>query len=129
MPQEIFCAPGVLWLEMVRDVSDDLNYRNSLERAWMDWAEVDAVPFLFYLQYLNYGSLGARQRQQTALQRLVDTEPVFHPETVLNIIGHCWEIEGLPQLAEIAYRRSLNILSRNNAANWHLRHLARSMQN
>ena len=66
MRQEKFCAPAVLWLEMVRDVNDDLIYRNVDQRLWMDSAEVDAKPFLFYLQYLTLSGFGLRRGQVSA---------------------------------------------------------------
>ena len=134
MRQERFCAPAVLWLEMFRDVDDDLIYRHLGDSIWMDSAEVDAKPFLFYLQYMTYGGLGSRENQISALDCFVtylrdNPTGMYHPETVLNLHGHCVELEGQSQLAAMAYRTSLNILPRNNAANWHLRRLARNMLN
>jgi len=55
--EEKFCAPRFLWCEMYRAVGDDIDYRHHTERKWMDWAEVDARPFLLYLQYLTYRGL------------------------------------------------------------------------
>jgi len=134
MRQERFCAPAALWLEMVRDVDDDLTYRDLVDCHWMDSAEVDAKPFLFYLQYLTYGGLCSRLSQlSTLISFMADVVDnltgMYHTETVLNLIGHCLELEGLSQLAAMVYMKSLNVLPRNNAANWHLRRLARNMQN
>jgi len=119
---------------MVRDVDDDLAYRSFFSCHWMDSAEVDAKPFLFYLQYLTYGGLGSRRSQLSALEclntcLLDNITGVYHPETVLNLVGHCLELEGHSQLSVMVYRTSLIVFPRNNAANWHLRRLERNMQN
>jgi len=55
-----------MWLEMVRDVDDDLIYRDLTHCLWMDSAEVDAKPFLFYLQYLTLSGFGLRRGQVSA---------------------------------------------------------------
>jgi len=128
--EEKFCAPRFLWCEMYRAVGDDVDHRNSIQRLWMDWAEVDARPFLLYLQYLTYRGLGVRHRQLEAHLRLEDivTSPdkvnqLYHPETALNLTGHCWELEGNPYRALEAYNASLGGQPRNNAANWHKQRL------
>jgi len=123
--EEKFCAPMFLWYEMYRAVGDDVDLRSEKERVWMDWAEVDARPFLLYLQYLTYRALGVRHRQLEALHGLEDivttdkVNQMYHPETVANLYGHCCELEGDVQKALHAYNDSLHIMPRNNAANWH----------
>jgi len=127
--EEKFCAPQFLWCEMYRAVGDDVDHRTDTELQWMDWAEVDARPFLLYLQYLTYCGLGLRHRQLEALHRLEDIvtsdklDQLYHPETVLNLNGHCWELEGDIQEVLAAYDASLRVLPRNNAANFHKQRL------
>jgi len=128
--EEKFCAPRFLWCEMYRDVGDDVDHRDFNEHQWMDWAEVDARPFLLYLQYLTYRGLGVRNRQLEAFHGLKDIvisrdklHQLYHPETVLNLSGHCWELEGDVQGALHVYNTSLRNRPRNNAANWHKQRL------
>jgi len=106
MREEKYCAPAILWIEMCRSVGDDVAFRDRYERDWMDWAEVDARPFMLYLQYLTFGGLRDRQRQLQALQGLLDIctttlKNMYHPETVVNLHGHCEEMEGHPELAHV----------------------------
>jgi len=134
--EEMFCAPPFLWCEMYRAVGDDVNHRNYPERDWMDWAVVDARPFLLYLQYLTYRGLGLRHIQLDAFHRLDDiltsqdkVDQLYHHETALNLVGHCWELEGNLHMALKAYTASLGCQPRNNAANWHKQRLELLMNN
>jgi len=84
--QEVYCAPPILHVEMVRTVGDDIQHRDANERVWMNWAVVDARPFLHYLQYLTLRGLGLRHKQIQALQSLrvsvmdgIMQNQVFHP--------------------------------------------------
>ena len=127
MREEMYCAPAFLWFEMYRSVGDDVAYRNSFERFWMDWAEVDARPFMLYLQYLTFGGLCERQRQLQALQGLrnictnhVTLRSLYHIETVTTLLGHCEELEGDIELALYLYNISRDLKPRNNAANLHI---------
>ena len=137
MRPERFCAPAVLWLEMARVNDHELN-RQNMFYLWMKFnaAEVDAKPFQLYLQYLTYRGLGARclQRKEEALVRLItytlnNIDCIFHQETVCNLVGHCFEIEGNVQWAAFHYNASLIVDPINNAANWHLQRLARNLNN
>jgi len=134
--EEKFCAPRFLWCEMYRAVGDDVDHRSISEREWMDWAEVDARPFLLYLQYLTYRGLGVRHRQLEAFHRLEDIVTsvdkmyqLYHHETVTNLFGHCCELEGNLRRALQAYNASLRSLPRSNAANWHKQRLELNMNN
>jgi len=127
MREEMYCAPAVLWFEMYRSVVDDVGHRHNSEQDWMDWAEVDARPFMLYLQYLTFGGLRERQRQLQALQGLWDIclnrvtlGKMFHPETVGNLLGHCEEMEGHMEGAMRLYNVSRDFMPRNNAANLHI---------
>jgi len=130
MREEMYCAPAILWFEMCRSVGDDVAYRNSAESVWMDWAEVDARPFMLYLQYLTFGGLCERQRQLQALQGLWDIclnrvtfDSMFYLETVVNLLDHCVEMEGHMEIALGIYNASRNLKPRNNAANLHIHRL------
>jgi len=99
--QEAFCAPPILHYEMVRAVGDDIQHRHYTERKWMNWAVVDARPFLHYLQYLTFRGLGRRHMQLQARCSLLDStvdgidqNQLFHPETAGNLVAHCLEMEG-----------------------------------
>jgi len=127
--EEKFCAPRFLWCEMYRAVGDDVDHRTHNERQWMDWAEVDARPFRLYLQYLTFRGLGVRHRQLEAFHGLKDIVTLdklgqlYHAETVINLYGHCCELESDIQGALHAYDTSLRNKPRNNAANWHKQRL------
>jgi len=134
--EEKFCAPPFLWCEMYRAVGDDVDHRSVHERRWMDWAEVDARPFLLYLQYLTYRGLGVWHRQLEVFHGLEDIVTsqdkmlqLYHPETVANLFGHCWELEGNVYRALQAYNVSLSFNPRNNAANWHKQRLELFLNN
>jgi len=128
--QEMYCAPAILWFEMNRGVGDDVNHRSAYQRVWMDWAVVDARPFMLYLQYLTLGGLRERQRQLQALHGLWDicrnvesARNLVHLETVCNLFGHCLEMEGDLVSALEVYNASRDYLPRNNAANRHIHRL------
>jgi len=121
---------------MYRAVGDDIDHRDINERDWMDWAEVDARPFLLYLQYLTYRGLGLRHRQLEAfhgLKNILTSEnklgPLYHVETVLNLFCHCCELEGDVQRAIHVYNLSLHFKPRNNAANFHKQRLELMLNN
>jgi len=128
--QEMYCAPAIFWFEMNRGVGDDVAHRRALELDWMDWAVVDARPFMLYLQYLTFGGLGERQRQLQALHGLWDicrnvesARNLVHLETVYNLFGHCLEMEGKQMKALLLYTASTYDMPRNNAANLHIQRL------
>ena len=128
--EEKFCAPMFLWYEMYRAVGDDVDHRSRNERQWMDWAEVDARPFLLYLQYLTYRGLGVWHRQLEAFHGLLNiltsqdkADQLYHPETALNWAGHCCELEGDVVGALHVYNCSVRQRPKNNAANWHIQRL------
>jgi len=134
--EEKFCAPRFMWCEMYRAVGDDFDHRSRNQRQWMDWAEVDARPYLLYLQYLTYRGLGVRHRQMEAFHGLEDIvssrdqlHKLYHDETVVNMYGHCCELEGDVQRALNAYNTSLRSRPRNNAANWHKQRLELMLNN
>jgi len=96
----------------------------------MNWAVVDARPFLHYLQYLTYCGLGRRHMQiqagLTLLLSIVDGDrqhQLFHPETAANLVAHYMEIEGWIDDALSTYLMTQAGMPRNNAANWHIRRL------
>jgi len=128
--QEVFCAPPILHLEMVRGVGDDIQHRDPIQRVWMNWALVDARPFLHYLQYLTFRDLGLRHRQVQAFRALIDSiedgdrqHQVFHYETAAHLLAHCLEMEGWIDDALRIYLASQADMPRNNVSNLHIRRL------
>ncbi|KAH3750085.1 uncharacterized protein LOC127848803 [Dreissena polymorpha] len=131
--QESYCTPFILLFEMNRNISEDeVAQRSRPEKRWMDSAKVDSRPFLHYLQYLTYGGLGERGNQLYALRFLEsyicdkrNMIHMYHAETSLNLLGHCYEMEGNYEDALHYYEQSLRFYDTNNAANWHVRRVLR----
>ncbi|KAH3740422.1 hypothetical protein DPMN_047128 [Dreissena polymorpha] len=131
--QESHCTPFILLFEMNRNITDEeVKQRTFTEKQWMDSADVDARPFLHYMQYLTYGGLGERDNKLHALRNLVSymrdnihSINLYHPETAVNLLGHCYEMEGDYERALNIYELSLSIRDTNNAANWHARRVLR----
>ncbi|KAH3856949.1 hypothetical protein DPMN_099545 [Dreissena polymorpha] len=99
---------------------------------WNDCAEVDARPFLHYLQYLTYGGPGELDHQHHALRVLESYICVmrnqinlYHIEPALNSLGNCYEMKGDYEGALDYDEMSLRLHGTNNAANWHVRHVLR----
>ncbi|KAH3748929.1 uncharacterized protein LOC127847873 [Dreissena polymorpha] len=126
--QELYCTPFILLFEMNRNITaEEVAQRNSADKKWMDSAEIDACPFLHYLQYLTYGALGKRNKQlhylrcfETYVCHGRNRNNMHHRETALNLLGHCYEMEGNFIKALCFYVMSLHYSGKNNAANWHV---------
>ncbi|XP_060553558.1 uncharacterized protein LOC132714669 [Ruditapes philippinarum] len=122
--KEINFVPYELQYEMFRSTQADMIHRHEDDDRWMDWAVVDSLPFLYFLQYKIYSHLQRHQDQQQALNKLVRTivtdENLRHRETALNILGQCMEQENRPHEALKCYLLSLQQRARNNAANFHI---------
>ncbi|XP_060573351.1 uncharacterized protein LOC132731231 [Ruditapes philippinarum] len=122
--REINCVPHELQYEMFRSTQDDMIHRRRIKDCWMDWAVVDSLPLLYFLQYKIYRHLQRHQDKQQALCKLIRTintgENLGHRETALNILGQCMEQEKRPQQALKCYMLSLQQRPRNNAANFHI---------
>ncbi|XP_060578810.1 uncharacterized protein LOC132735823 [Ruditapes philippinarum] len=122
--EEINCVPHELQYEMFRSTQDDMIHRHRTNDCWMDWAVVDSLPLLFFLQYKIYRHLQRHQDQQQALCkliRIIETDKnLKHRETALNILGQCMEQENRPQVALKCYMLSLQQRARNNVANFHI---------
>ncbi|XP_053384357.1 uncharacterized protein LOC123563065 [Mercenaria mercenaria] len=122
-PAEIHCVPQELQYEMFRSTQDDLLYRE-LTDYWMDWAVVDSLPYLYFLQYKTYRHLQRFDDQHQALAKLArtieTTRNLGHRETALNLLGQCWEQENQPNKALLCYMMSLKVRERNNAARFHI---------
>ncbi|XP_052257105.1 uncharacterized protein LOC127862152 [Dreissena polymorpha] len=131
--QESHCIPFILLFEMNRNITEEeVAQRDFVDKQWMDSAEVDALPFLYYLQYLTYGRLGERNKQihawRTLESYLCDARTSInrhHNETALNLVGHIFEMEGYYYCALYYYRESLSVYDTNNAANLHVQRVLR----
>jgi hypothetical protein len=127
LPSEVYCVPQELRYEMFRSTAEDMQYRNNREDFWMDWAVVDSLPYIYFLQYKTYGRLERRHEQLRALNYLirtfssiVTTRNLGHKETAMNLLGQCMEQENRIMDAFRCYTISLNIRPRNNAAKFHV---------
>ncbi|XP_060551298.1 uncharacterized protein LOC132712876 [Ruditapes philippinarum] len=122
--KEINCVPHELQYEMFRSTQDDMIHRNQDTNYWMDWAVVDSLPFLYFLQYKIYRHLQRHQDKRQALGKLIRTIAtdvnLKHRETALNILGQCMEQENKPQHALNSYLISHQLRPRNNVAIIHI---------
>jgi len=125
---ERYCVPEHLQYEMCRTMIYEDQQLRYFNNKWMDQVVIDCVPFLYYLQYLVYRQLGQPARKTAALQKLKDyvCRPggiQGHVDTAANVLAHCWELENQPDAAFGYYQQSVQLLPRNNIANWHLARL------
>ena len=132
-PAEIKCIPHELQYELFRSTRNDIVHRDIKEDYWMNWAAVDSLPYLYFLQYKTYGQLQRFDDQQRALNNLVvsiATEiNLGHKETAMNLLGQCMENENRTEEALQCYTSSLRIRNRNNAAAIHICKLIASIVN
>ncbi|XP_045191405.2 uncharacterized protein LOC123548308 [Mercenaria mercenaria] len=132
LPCEINCVPHELRHEMFRSTQEDLAFRGR-DDYWMDWAVVDSLPYLYYLQYKTCRNLGKHEEKQRALFNLIrtiDQEPnLGHRETALNLLGQCMEQEDRAKDSLECYLLSLNERERNNAAKFHICRLLSTLVN
>ncbi|XP_060586657.1 uncharacterized protein LOC132742308 [Ruditapes philippinarum] len=124
IPKEMNCTPHELQYEMFRSTQDDMIHRVQYADYWMDWAVVDSLPFLYFLQYKIFSHLQRYQDKQQSLSKLIRTIVtdinLKHRETALNILGQCMEQENRPHEALKCYMLSLQQRARNNVANFHI---------
>jgi hypothetical protein len=108
---------------MFRSTQKDLANRDIFD-MWMDFAVVDSLPYLYFLQFKTYSRLGRQDDKQRALFNIaksIDVEPnLGHSETALNLLGQCMEEENYVNNAFKCYARSLQIRGRNNSAKVHI---------
>ncbi|KAH3690284.1 hypothetical protein DPMN_192164 [Dreissena polymorpha] len=110
--KESYCTPSILLFEMIRNITEEeVAQRTGSDIEWMDSAEVDARPFLHYLQYLTYEGLGERDNKLHALRVLEsylcnrsNYVNLYQLETAGNLLGHCYEMEGDYERALHYYR-------------------------
>jgi hypothetical protein len=121
--EENIC-PQELRYEMERSSERDKPNRSQREKFWMNYAVVDPLPYLFFLQFKTYGHLQRHQDQRRALgnfKRVVFTGKNFgHRETALNLLGQCMEQEKKPKEALFYYILSLRQRAKHNVGNVHI---------
>ncbi|KAH3784063.1 hypothetical protein DPMN_162014 [Dreissena polymorpha] len=123
---EINCVPGQLVAEFYRTVTVEGKGCRLPSPHWMDFAMVDSLPYMYYLQYLIYRTAGLNSDKRRAFKNLVDIFKThdalkeYHIDTSLNLIGHVWELEGYLSVAWRAYKFSVERRPQNNAAYWHM---------
>ncbi|XP_052774634.1 uncharacterized protein LOC128213140 [Mya arenaria] len=123
--QELNCVPKHLVYEMYRTFTPaDIQQRKAGE-LYMAFAIIESLPFLYYLQYLTYRKLEQHDKKNSALIKLADyvkdtRDLCSYIETTLNVLGHCFELEDMLDLAWKCYSSSLRMFPYNNAARWHM---------
>ncbi|XP_045156343.2 uncharacterized protein LOC123522901 [Mercenaria mercenaria] len=132
LPCEINCIPSELQYELFRSTGEDLAFRR-IHDYWMNWAVVDSLSFLYFLQYKTYRYLERQDDKQRALSNLIRTidqeKNLGHRETALNLLGQCMEHENRAADALHYYSLSLNVRERNNAAKIHICRLLSTLVN
>ncbi|KAH3709319.1 hypothetical protein DPMN_068781 [Dreissena polymorpha] len=129
--EEAYCLPPVLvlqlWVALQEGWHNAREFDLILERLRAIQA-VDARSLLYYLQYLTYGSLRSREQQVEALSKFVNfvlNPPynIHHKHMTYILLGHCWEMEGDVEIAEMAYRESAALSHERNSALEHIRRI------
>ena len=122
--QERRCCPFQFRYEMFRSTTEDARQKKIGMHEWMDWAEIDAQPYLYFLQFLVYKRMKNEDLVYEAIFKLASllqsNAALYHTETAFNLLGQCWERQGNPNLALMCYDASLRLVDVNNAAKWHL---------
>ncbi|XP_060608391.1 uncharacterized protein LOC132760429 [Ruditapes philippinarum] len=118
LPAEIKWIPKELQYELYRLTGDKAGKSDKV--TWMDWAVVDSLPYLHFLQYKvnkhfhdEYGLQRALLNMEQSIGR---TRNLCHRETALNLLGQCMEQNNQPIKALECYSKSLRLQPRNNAA-------------
>ncbi|XP_060563901.1 uncharacterized protein LOC132723238 [Ruditapes philippinarum] len=118
LPAEIKWIPKELQYELYRMTSEKPG--KSDEVTWMDWAVVDSLPYLHFLQYKvnkHFHDEGGEQRALLDMEQSIDrTRNLCHRETALNLLGQCMEQNNQPIKALQCFSKSLSLQPRNNAA-------------
>ncbi|KAH3728398.1 hypothetical protein DPMN_054354 [Dreissena polymorpha] len=145
LSNEAPCVPPVLLYEMTKtEFAPDYRETMSIKIELHGEARVDSCVFMYYLQYLTYGGLGIRKKQIDVLTRYEDyikkhiddsipdlhydhgrNREISHMPTALNLLGHCWEIEGNLSKAGRYYALSRKSKPNHNPAIEHIRRLIR----
>ncbi|KAL4218492.1 hypothetical protein ACF0H5_023226 [Mactra antiquata] len=127
MYQEVNIVPSELRQEFFRSSQEEKQRRHPVYDRWMNYAVVDSLPYMYFLQYKVYSSQGKNEEKLRALQKLknvMNEEPrIYHKETVFNLLGQCMEQENLPNEAFHYYERSLQVRPQHNAANFYMARL------
>ncbi|KAL4218486.1 hypothetical protein ACF0H5_023220 [Mactra antiquata] len=123
MYQEVNIVPSELRQEFFRSSQEEKQRRHPVYDRWMNYAVVDSLPYMYFLQYKVYSSQGKNEEKLRALQKLKNVlneeQRIQHKETVFNLLGQCMEQENLPNDAFHYYERSLQVRFQHNAANFY----------
>ncbi|XP_045188805.2 uncharacterized protein LOC123546518 [Mercenaria mercenaria] len=117
------CVPREMVYEMFRSSKEEKSQRGNMYK-WMDWAVVDPLYYMYFLQYKVYGHLNQHGEQIRSLVNflyLVHCIPYpGHRDTALNLLGQCMEMEDQDVDAFCCYLKSLDVQDSNNVAKWHI---------
>ena len=135
LPSEADIAPTAMLYETFRSSGC---VENSANRArWSNTGVCDTVTYMHYLTFLCYYALDNGKEMEEAILNLAEaiiSEPnLGHPETALNLLGHCYMIKEDFISAFDCFKRSLSVFVKednprhtlqnqhlHNAAKWHL---------
>ncbi|KAH3829783.1 hypothetical protein DPMN_103011 [Dreissena polymorpha] len=121
---DINCVPKHIVYEIYRRTEDYNGGYDDIEVSPMDYAVIDAKPFLYYLQYMSATDAKKKQAAATKLRQYCvfsfNSVSGGHIETTFNMFGHILELENKFEDAFNAYKMSVDMYPSNNAALWHL---------
>ncbi|KAH3784259.1 hypothetical protein DPMN_162213 [Dreissena polymorpha] len=117
---EINYVPGQLVAEFYRTIKVEDSGCRLLSDYWIDLAVVDSLSYLYYLQYLTFRTTGLLSDKDGAFTNLHSKYREYHTKTSLNLIGHCFELEGKLSEAWGVNKHLVKPRPHNNAAYWHM---------
>lgn len=119
--KEISICPHHLIFEMYRSANYDSVFRTGEADDWMNSAELDPLPYMYYIKFLSCKTLKLDQQADESIKefiRLVGHLHFCHPETVCNILGQYCESIRAPNKSLGCYKISLLRFPKHNAAKW-----------
>ncbi|KAL4219126.1 hypothetical protein ACF0H5_021709 [Mactra antiquata] len=121
LPEEINCCPKELQYEMYRSTFNKKPERFDQFSMWRYFASIPQLPFLYFLEYKYYKSLGRMAECEQSFTNLSNISVsielcLHHLDTISNLIGQCLEHEGLFDDALKLYYYSLLIEPLDNVA-------------
>ncbi|KAH3802387.1 hypothetical protein DPMN_156063 [Dreissena polymorpha] len=137
MKDELHCLPSHLIFEMYRTITDEdrkarpsTTYKTAQPKItfwpdfWFETAKIDALPFLYFLQYLSTKNKKKKSKAICNFVSYIQSDYILsrqgHFDTTWNIMGYFHEQSKNLPVAWKCYWISILCLPRNNAAYWHL---------
>lgn len=123
---ESYSVPPVLLYEMNNSVIEsELGASGTCKQQCHNTVSVDEHAFMYYLQYLTSAEVHSNSSQNTVLFEFdmyltANYKKISHRATAINLLGHCYEMEGCVCVASALYVWSLTYKSEKNPAIWHI---------